>query len=153
MKLDEHIALVELSAQKRLEAQLAEIPFSLRAFGERIFKGRLSGLALFHRRQLKHYLGIFNSFHEAIVRDYIRPFRIRLSDNFASLILIVPKIGSGLHRFKLCKLLAALCNLNIFGHFAHADFQIRHFLPDFFSLEQSFLFLFRHDNCVLYQKG
>ena len=145
VELNEHVALVELAAEKRLKSELAEVFVCLGAFSEGVLEGRLLGRALLHLGELEHHASVLDRLRKSRERHDIRAFRVRRGDDFLCLRLVVPEITRRLLRLEIGELLAPVVDVDIVGHFADFFLEVFNLLPDFFDFQQLYFLFFRHD--------
>ena len=145
MELHEHVALVELAAEKRLEAELAEVFVGLGAFRESVLQRVLLGGTLFHLGELEHHASVLDRLRERSERHDVGAFRVRRGDYLLCLRLVVPEITRRLLRLELRELLAPVVDVDVVGHFADFLLKVFDFLPYFLYFQQFDFLFFRHD--------
>ena len=149
VELHEHVALVELAAEQRLEAELREEALGLGAFDEHIAERCLAGLALLGLGKLEHHLGVLDRLREAVERHHVGALRVGRGDRLARLGLIAPEVCRRLLGLERGELGAALLHLDVAGHLADARLEVRDLLPDLLCLKQLFLLLLRHSARII----
>ena len=145
MKLHEHIVLVELAAEERLQTEFAKVLVGLRTFRERVLERCLLREALLHLGELQHHARILDRLREGRERHDVRALRVRRRDDLLGLRLVVPEIARSLLLLKRGQFLTALVDLDVVGHLADLTLQLFDSLPDLFDFQQLLFALFCHN--------
>ena len=142
MELHEDVVRVELAAEERLHAELAEELVRLVALGHRVLERGLLGGPLLHLGELEHHARILNRLRERIERIHVRALGVRLRDDFLGFRLVVPEIARRLLGLQLRETLPAPLDVDVRRHLPHRRAELLYALLDLLDLEQLFLLFF-----------